>query len=344
MRHIVTAFLVLLLSGSVVAGSPLIPDPEPLPTAEPVAEDTADINALIRSFKSGEEEERINAAVQLIALGGEGASKLKSEAQRLVKMELKDLRKIADKSLEAIEKEHRREFGSDHRRRTQKAKSRIGRIKRGDKEAAKEAKAFIEPVIDSFFIDPDRLAKDEAFVVKASQIKRLNQVYMEAGGTKDLKVDEMIRKTIDDAEFKVFEKRVGKKNAVIFKQNEAKADKLDEEENQCVYITNIYRVLMGEAALPINVTLCEAARDHSKDMKEKNFFAHDSPVPGKKTPRDRAAKFGTFCMAENIARTGTSGHKAFWAWFLSPGHHKNMINKWGQIGIGRVDEFWTENF
>jgi uncharacterized protein YkwD len=344
MRQLISAFLLLFLSGSVCASAPLIPDPDPLPEVEPVSEESVDAKDLIRTVKNCEGEERVQAAVQLLSIGGEAATDLKSETQRLVKLELKNLRKVADRSLEAIEKELRREHGSDHRRRVQKAKSRLGRIKRGDKEAAKEAKEFIEPVIDSFYHDPDRLASDEAFVAAASEIKRLNQIYQKAGGTKDLNVDAMIRQVIDDAEFKVFEQRVGKKNAMIFKQNEAKADQLDEEENKCVRITNIYRVLMGEDALPINVTLCEAARDHSKDMKEKNFFAHDSPVPGKKTPRDRAAKFGTFCMAENIARTGTSGHGAFWAWFLSPGHHKNMINKWGQIGVGRVDEFWTENF
>jgi uncharacterized protein YkwD len=79
-------------------------------------------------------------------------------------------------------------------------------------------------------------------------------------------------------------------------------------------------------------------------MKEKNFFSHESPVPGKRTFAERAAKEGTMAGSENIARTGPRGEDAFWGWFTSDGHHKNMMAAWKQIGVGNESEMWTENF
>lgn len=108
---------------------------------------------------------------------------------------------------------------------------------------------------------------------------------------------------------------------------------------------NRWRLYVGLNALVLDPKLCEASRDHSKDMKEKGFFAHESPVPGKKTPWDRAKNFGTTASGENIYAGSSNPHGANTGWFYSPGHHKNMFGAGHtRIGLGRHDGHWTQMF
>lgn len=130
----------------------------------------------------------------------------------------------------------------------------------------------------------------------------------------------------------------------IMQANKGMKSSLSDEEYRLIVVTNMYRVMMGKNALKLNTTLCQASRGHSKDMKEKGFFAHESPVPGKHSPQDRARQVGTSCSAENIYMGGTTGEGAFWAWFESLGHHKNMMADHRQIAIGCCGTYWTENF
>ncbi len=119
---------------------------------------------------------------------------------------------------------------------------------------------------------------------------------------------------------------------------------LDPEEARCILAMNLTRNLLGLSALMIDLKLCEAARDHSKDMKERNFFSHESPVEGKKTPWDRAKRFGTSASGENIYMGSTNGNDANSAWFHSPGHHKNMLGGHKRVGVGRQDGHFTQLF
>ena len=130
----------------------------------------------------------------------------------------------------------------------------------------------------------------------------------------------------------------------ILAGNARLARQLDAEEARGILACNLMRNLLGLNALMIDLKLSAAARDHSNDMKTKKFFAHDSPVPGKATPWDRAKNFGTTASGENIFAGRPDGVTANRAWFHSPGHHKNMLGKHVRIGMGRVDRHWTELF
>jgi hypothetical protein len=120
--------------------------------------------------------------------------------------------------------------------------------------------------------------------------------------------------------------------------------KLDPEVGLGVLDLNRLRILLGTNALLIDPKLCLAAQGHSEDMQRLGFFAHESPVEGKRTPGDRAAKAGTSGGAENIARGQRTAKSANQAWWYSPGHHKNMLGGHARIGLGRKDEFWTQMF
>jgi hypothetical protein len=131
----------------------------------------------------------------------------------------------------------------------------------------------------------------------------------------------------------------------VIAHNDRLASRIDPLEFQGVRDLNLTRHVLGLQPLKIDVALCKAARDHSKDMKEKGFFAHESPIPGKKTPWDRAKRAGTKARAENIFFGSTDPLRANNSWFHSPGHHKNMLNPaFTVIGLGRHEGHWTQMF
>ncbi len=130
----------------------------------------------------------------------------------------------------------------------------------------------------------------------------------------------------------------------VLAQNEKLASKLDAEEARCVLSLNLTRILLGLEPVVVDLQLTAAARDHSHDMIEHNFFAHESPVEGKKTPWDRAARFNTKASGENIAAGYSTGPAANLGWFHSPGHHKNMLGNHKRVGVGRENKHWTELF
>lgn len=134
--------------------------------------------------------------------------------------------------------------------------------------------------------------------------------------------------------------RVLEKNRKI-----AEDDEVPEAEARGIEEANLWRLLVGLNALELDPKLCDAARDHSKDMAEQGFFAHDSPVPGKRTPWDRAKNFGTTASGENIYAGSANPSGANKGWFFSPGHHKNMFGGGHRrIGLGNHDRHWTQLF
>lgn len=130
----------------------------------------------------------------------------------------------------------------------------------------------------------------------------------------------------------------------ILAANERMAGKLDPEEAKCVLSLNLTRVLLGLDPLLVDLQLTAAGRDHSRDMKELDFFSHESPVPGKKSFVDRAANFGANASGENIAAGYATGPDVNLGWFHSPGHHKNMLGGHKTVGVGRYGKHWTQLF
>jgi uncharacterized protein YkwD len=131
----------------------------------------------------------------------------------------------------------------------------------------------------------------------------------------------------------------------ILAMNARLASQLQPEEARAVLALNLTRNLLGLSAVLIDLKLCETARDHSADMQKLKFFAHESPVEGKKTPWDRAKRFGTTASGENIAMGYHDGKAVNMGWFHSPGHHKNMLGKGHKrVGMGQAGAYFTELF
>jgi uncharacterized protein YkwD len=216
----------------------------------------------------------------------------------------------------------------------------LGAFKRADYTAERP---LVEQMWKIYFPDVTGAGQDPKVAEAAARMREVESRLGELGEkTEDVeaKLQELARQMDLFAQWEL----MPPEDAMTMAKNHEAKKELSEEEYRLVTMTNEYRVMMGRKAVAINVKLCRAARGHSKDMKEKNFFSHDSPVPGKRTFAMRAAKEGTMAGSENIARTGPRAQDAFWGWFTSDGHHKNMMAPWRQIGVGNEGEMWTENF
>lgn len=109
-----------------------------------------------------------------------------------------------------------------------------------------------------------------------------------------------------------------------------------------------------EATTPVKLDekLRCAARVHSKDMGERNFFAHLSPDG--ETPFHRIAKAGYKggAQGENIAAGGTTAEGTMKQWIDSDGHCANLMNpSFKFLGVGYYPKpgstyryYWTQNF
>lgn len=128
------------------------------------------------------------------------------------------------------------------------------------------------------------------------------------------------------------------------------------EELRFVDLANRERVGRGLKPLTIDPMLIVVAREHSREMMEKNYFDHNSPTPGIKTPMDRYLKELGFrpryaCVGENLYYCTIAdverGHQAF---MNSASHRENLLYpRFEKMGVGiqrnHKGEFWvTEMF
>jgi len=126
--------------------------------------------------------------------------------------------------------------------------------------------------------------------------------------------------------------------------NETLRGRIDAAEFAGTLELNRIRMALGLNAVKIDEKLGNAARDHSLDMVKLKFFAHESPVEGKRSFGDRASRAGTSASSENIAQGHPTGEGAVHGWWHSPGHHKNMLGGHARTGLGRHETTWTQLF
>ena len=101
----------------------------------------------------------------------------------------------------------------------------------------------------------------------------------------------------------------------VAKTNAALEHKLERNVVVGMKAVNTMRAMCGLRPLVYDLKLCTAAWEHSNEMQVKNYFSHESPVPSKKTPSDRAKLAGTTSWGENIFK----GFGRF------PGSHQGMV-------------------
>lgn len=100
------------------------------------------------------------------------------------------------------------------------------------------------------------------------------------------------------------------------------------------------------------VAMADAARQHSADMAERDFFDHRSPVAGRTLPWDRLRVHGVVfsACAENLfwsegLTLEAVAEQTVQGWLNSPGHRVNMMNpryRWMGTGVEqRQRSYWV---
>lgn len=104
--------------------------------------------------------------------------------------------------------------------------------------------------------------------------------------------------------------------------------------------------------LVMNTALRTAARLHSKDMADQNYFDHNGLDGSDPWSRMADAGYDAAPVAENIAAGSASAEGAFDQWVNSDGHCVNMMSSNAtEIGIGMAQgdastygSYWTQTF
>lgn len=115
-----------------------------------------------------------------------------------------------------------------------------------------------------------------------------------------------------------------KEQASKTKQDTTTASSVSAYEKEVVDLTNAERKKQGLKPLTLDEKLSSVARKKSQDMKDKNYFDHNSPTYG--SPFDMMKKFGiTYRTAgENIAKGQRTPKEVVQAWMNSEGHRKTL--------------------
>lgn len=111
-------------------------------------------------------------------------------------------------------------------------------------------------------------------------------------------------------------------------------DSISMQEQSAWNLLNSDRTANGLAPLPLDAELSRIARIKAEDMRDKGYFAHQSPTYG--SPSEMLKHFGyTFSAAgENIAHHANIT-KAQAAFMSSDGHRRNILSaSWNRVGIG----------
>jgi uncharacterized YkwD family protein len=108
-------------------------------------------------------------------------------------------------------------------------------------------------------------------------------------------------------------------------------------EQQVVDLVNKERAAAGLPALKMNTKLAGVAEKKAEDLRDNNYFDHQSPTYG--SPFDMMKQFGiTYTAAgENIAKGQKTPSDVMNGWMNSPGHRANILNaEYTEIGVGYV--------
>ncbi len=109
------------------------------------------------------------------------------------------------------------------------------------------------------------------------------------------------------------------------------------EEYYMLTLINNERQAQGLEPLTMNSTLSSAAKLHSQDMINRNFFNHVNPDGLTPSDRARNAGYSFIALAENICGNPSidAGHSSLMG---SPSHRINILNpSYKEVGIGIVD-------
>lgn len=127
-------------------------------------------------------------------------------------------------------------------------------------------------------------------------------------------------------------------------------------EQEVLTLVNSERASAGCPSLTANDKLVAAARGHSQDMADNDFFSHTGSNGSSPSDRIEAQGYNWSWWGENIAAGYSSPADVMAGWMNSPGHRDNILTcDFTEIGIGYVynandggnvdyGHYWTQVF
>ncbi|WP_409299749.1 CAP domain-containing protein [Peribacillus sp. SCS-155] len=120
--------------------------------------------------------------------------------------------------------------------------------------------------------------------------------------------------------------------------------------SQVVSLVNKERAKVGLPDLKADTQLAVVAKAKSEEMRDKNYFDHNSPTYG--SPFEMMTSFGINYKyaGENIAAGQVTAQEVMTSWMQSPGHKANILSKnYTYIGVGYAKGgsygyYWTQQF
>ena len=124
-------------------------------------------------------------------------------------------------------------------------------------------------------------------------------------------------------------------------------DDIKAYEQKVIQLVNAERTKQGLKELQYDWELARVARYKSEDMRDQNYFSHESPIYG--SPFEMIKNFGIRfnAAAENIAKGQTTPEQVVNSWMNSSGHRANILSsKYTHIGVGYAKDghLWTQQF
>jgi uncharacterized protein YkwD len=121
-------------------------------------------------------------------------------------------------------------------------------------------------------------------------------------------------------------------------------------EGAVLTLVNQERAKAGCQPLASDSRLATAARQHSQDMADRNYFDHTTPDGVTFDKRITNAGYRWSNVGENIAKGQKDAASVMQSWMNSPGHRANILNcKFKNIGVGLAYDskhtpYWTQDF
>jgi len=114
------------------------------------------------------------------------------------------------------------------------------------------------------------------------------------------------------------------------------ADALAGESKMLLHLTNGFRLHHGQSQLQWCDVAAEAARLHSVDMADNNYFSHDSQNGTKFYERMKSQGLAMETAGENIAAStiGMASFEAYHGWVNSLSHREVMLGDYTHLGVG----------
>lgn len=110
-------------------------------------------------------------------------------------------------------------------------------------------------------------------------------------------------------------------------------------------ITNVIRQHYRVKPVRWHEEAAKVAYMHSKDMKENQFFSHESPKSGDLKDRLLAANIQFQMAGENIAAHHIDAIEAVQGWLNSKSHRETLLNEqFTDLGVGVSGAYYTQDF